>query len=166
MVKLGISSGNPPGLTTVTEIILRVSNFLEHHLLHLFHLRQDTHTTTFFFRNWKTFTSQFAKLRSLKIKFASIIRKLLNSKGLLRSKRQFQSFAKYTLKGLKFPKLPALASASAFACSSFVILFCCSKCLAAKPSAYACTRHNRKADTCVKMPTVNQMHLCCCPVPA
>ena len=65
-----ISSGDPPGLTSVTEIIMRASNFLEHHLLHLLYLRQDTHTTTFFFRNWKTFTSQFfAKLKSLKMKF-------------------------------------------------------------------------------------------------
>ena len=135
---LWISGGNPPGLTTLTEIILRASIFLEHHCLHLFYL-QDSRTTTTLFRNWKTLTIviSWQNLDRLKLNFKSIICKLLNSKGLFRSKGQFKSFAKLllsfatweTLKVLKFPKLPALAS---IACSF-------SKCSWASPAANACS---------------------------
>ena len=94
---LWISGGNPPGLTTLTEIILRASIFLEHHCLHLFYLRQDSRTTTTLFRNWKTLTIviSWQNLDRLKLNFKSIICKLLNSKGLFRSKGQFKSFAKF-----------------------------------------------------------------------
>ena len=93
---LWISGGNPPGLTTLTEIILRASIFLEHHCLHLFYL-QDSRTTTTLFRNWKTLTIviSWQNLDRLKLNFKSIICKLLNSKGLFRSKGQFKSFAKF-----------------------------------------------------------------------
>ena len=102
----------------------------------------------------------------------------------MRSKRQFQSFAKFSgnLKypqGSGVPKTPCLGislclcqfnRADGLAAKHFErrhkiqelelasswILFCCSKCLAARPSAYACMQHTRKADTCFKMPTVNR----------